>query len=105
MASWLEAHPEVPLNPYIPISIDQFANTEEEAREIRAAAPGGWRKDGNQTSDWVSYEHGDDDSRWEVTYRLNVNKEATACERVQVGTRHVEEHDEPVYEWKCAPDA
>lgn len=105
MAAWLEDNPGLPLSPYIPVTITQFASTEEEARAIRRAAPDGWRKNMSPQSDWVTYEHGEQDSRWEVTYELHVSKEVTACERVQVGTRHVEEHDEPVYEWKCAPDA
>ena len=25
-------------------------------------------------------------------------------ERVQTGVKHVEEHDEPVFEWKCVPE-
>ena len=43
-----------------------------------------------------------------LTYSLEVSKSGT-CERVQVGTRHVEAteaYDAPVFAWKCdKPDA
>jgi hypothetical protein len=105
MADWLEASPAVPLSPYITIAITAFASSEDDARAIRAAAPGGWRKDTTPETQWITYCHGDDDARNQVVYQLNVNKEATACERVQTGTVHVPAHDEPVYEWKCGPGA
>jgi hypothetical protein len=107
MADWLDASPGIPLSPYISVVINQFA-TMDEAREARSSAPGGWVKDNNAASSWVTYHHDaspgpDADAvavKWQVRYSLNVSK-ADTCERVQIGSRHVEEHDEPVYEWKC----
>jgi hypothetical protein len=105
MADWLDANPGVPLSPYSEVQINYFTNDIEEARAAREAARGGWRKQTSPTASYVTYEHGDTDGgefagKWAVTYAIHVAKAAT-CERVQVGVRHVEEHDEPVYEWKC----
>lgn len=105
MAGWLEDNPDVPLTPYSAVHVSFFGGTEAGARELRKAAPGGWRKDTSAADNYITYQHGDSDPQWEVLYQYHVSKEAMACERVQVGSRHVEEHDEPVYEWKCAPDA
>jgi hypothetical protein len=104
MATWLEDNPAVPVSPWMAVNISMFTDSTAEARDAMAAAPGGWRKKVSATSDYTTYEHGDDDIRNEVIYELHVRKDAT-CERVQVGVKHVEEHDEPVYRWKCAPDA
>jgi len=102
MADWLEAHPEIPLSPHVSIGIHQFADSEAHARQVRKAAGGGWVKQASPESDYVTYVHGDG-APWSVKYFLNINKAATSCERVQVGTLHVEAHDEPVWEWRCGP--
>lgn len=103
MADWLEAHPGIPVSRYNPVTMTLFPADEAEARAIRAAAPGGWGKD--PAGDFIAYERqfsgaGSGTSR--VQYRVLLSKNQT-CERVQVGTRHVAAHDEPVYEWRCAP--
>jgi hypothetical protein len=104
MADWLDANPAVPLHPYSEVTISYFSDDIEEARAAREAARGGWRKQTSPTDNYITYEHGDNGdqqfNQWSVTYALHVSKAAT-CERVQVGTKHVEEHDEPVFEWKC----
>jgi hypothetical protein len=104
MADWLEANPGVTVSPYAEVTISHFAADMDDARAIREAAPGGWRKQTSPTDNYISYEHGDHDpasNRWRVAYCVHVAKSSATCERVQVGTRHVEEHDEPVFEWKC----
>ncbi len=104
LADWLEANPDVPVSPYAEVRIDYFGAALDEARAIREAAPGGWVKRTSSTDNYISYEHGDgsDEMKWRVCYAVHVSKsESTSCERVQTGTRHVEAHDEPVFEWKC----
>ena len=105
MADWIDANPRLPLSPYSKIMISCFGSDMKQARAARRDIPGGWAKDTSPSSNYITYVHGRDDddpdpSRWQVTYNLHVSKSAT-CERVQVGTRHIEEHDEPVFEWKC----
>jgi hypothetical protein len=102
MADWLEANPGVPVSPYSEVTVAVFGADLEEARAARAAAPGGWRKQTSPTDNYISYEHGEDDGtvRSRVTYAIHVAKSAT-CERVQIGVKHIEAHDEPVFEWKC----
>jgi hypothetical protein len=107
MADWLEAHPGVAVDRFSPVTMNLFAETEDEARAVRAAAPGGWEKDAK--GDYLTYarQFSGEGYRCVVEYQVHVNKRST-CERVQVGTRHVEAveaHDEPVYEWRCAPPA
>jgi hypothetical protein len=103
LASWLEANPDVPVSPYSDIIVNYFT-TLDEARAVREAAPGGWRKQTSPADNYITYEHGETDGtgKWKVFYALHVAKSGSdTCERVQVGTKHVEEHDEPVFEWKC----
>jgi hypothetical protein len=103
MADWMEAHPDLPLSPYSELQVSYFGDMGE-ARAAREHAPGGWRKQTSPTDNFISYEHGDDDgtAEWQVTYVIHVAKSGSStCERVQVGTKHIEEHDEPVFEWKC----
>jgi hypothetical protein len=105
MADWLEAHPGVAVDRFVPVSMTLFAASEDEARAIRAAAPGGWEKDAK--GDYLSYARrfSGEGYRCVVEYEVHVNKQTT-CERVQVGVKHVEAveaHSEPVYEWRCAP--
>ena len=104
MAAWLEANPDLPLSPYTDVTISYFG-TRDDARAARESAPGGWRKHTSPTDNYITYQHGDhdpDSGKWDVTYEIHVAKSGSStCERVQVGTRHVEAHDEPVYEWKC----
>lgn len=70
----------------------------EDARIAMANMPGGWSKYASQGTMYYAKQIG-------RTLRLyfNIDRSAT-CERVQVGTKHVEAveaHDEPVYEWRC----
>jgi hypothetical protein len=58
---------------------------------------GGWRKYGSAKSYATNYVREFSDL---VELIVSVSKGA-ACERVQVDTKHVEAHDEPVYEWRC----
>jgi hypothetical protein len=69
----------------------------EHGRAAMAAMPGDWSK--RSADAFVSYNRafGPD-----VTYGINVDR-AKVCRKVQVGTRNVPAHDEPVYEWKCDP--
>jgi hypothetical protein len=102
MADWLDANPQLPISPYSDVQIIEFCDMEQ-AREARRSAPGGWKKSTSPTDNFITYEHHAEESdsiRWRVIYAIHVSKKAT-CERVQVGTKHVEEHDEPVFEWKC----
>jgi hypothetical protein len=104
LADWLDASPGVPLSPYCSVQVNTFADNMDDARTARASAPGGWEKD--SVGNYFAYTRAflpDDSGKWEVSYALNVNKAAT-CERVQTGVKHVEEHDEPVFEWKCVPE-
>jgi hypothetical protein len=104
LADWLDASPGVPLSPYCSVQVNTFAENMDDARTARASAPGGWEKD--SVGNYFAYTRAflpDDSGKWEVSYALNVNKAAT-CERVQTGVKHVEEHDEPVFEWKCVPE-
>ncbi len=106
LADWLDANPGIPVSPYTEMTINSFSSMDE-AREIRASAPGGWSKANSTTSKWITYKYhplpGADPDKWQVSYNLNISKEDT-CERVQTGVKHIEEHDEPIYEWKCAPE-
>lgn len=83
--------------------------TMDDVRAIMARTPGGWRKDIYGPSITYTRKYGSYSNN-EVTVCFEVNREEQ-CTRVQTGTRHVEEvpavpaHDEPVYEWQCAPDA
>lgn len=77
------------------------AMTADDAREAMRGAPGNWEKRIN--GDRVLYvkSYGDD-----VEFTINVQR-TDQCERVQVGERHVPAvpaHNEPVYEWRCAPE-
>jgi hypothetical protein len=112
MAQWLEDSPGVPVSEFSPVHVSQWTDSVDDARAVMAAHPGGWSKDTSPTDNYITYRHGDadpaDPNRWNVLYQLHVRKEAGACERVQVGTRRVEAveaHDEPVWEWRCAPAA
>lgn len=105
LADWLDANPEVPVSPYGQVQVYQFTDDMDIARAARASAPGGWDKDTSPVDNYITYQHKalpelDDSDKWTVQYALHVSKSAT-CERVQTGVRHIEEHDEPVYEWKC----
>lgn len=108
MADALENHPELPI-PYS-IAADTFWRTggdgriagqiqQDDARQAMAALPGGWAKTVGNT--FISYVQpfGDD-----VSYSICVER-SQVCQRIQVGTRPVPAHDEPIYEWKCEPDA
>lgn len=80
-----------------------------EARAIRSQMPHGWTKTNHKTSSYISYtkQFCNNADSWEgVQYVIEVAKTET-CQRVQVGTKHVEAveaHDEPVYEWQCGPE-
>jgi hypothetical protein len=111
MADWLEAHPTVPLHYGITTTV--YVGSLDEARALRMASVGGWRK---TVSDYAfTYEQvftGDEVPAWQsCRYSLNVGKSEDTCTRVQVGTRHVEAvpaveaHEEPVFEWQCYPTA
>lgn len=108
MADWLAVHPDLPISPFCDVEISVFGQDLDGARGAMASAPGGWRKGTTAASNFISYEHGDydpeDPARWNVVYRIHVAKDDSTCERVQIGTKFVPEHEEPVFEWKCAPD-
>jgi len=109
MADALQAHPELPTPYDITVSIFwQIGDDgrlgehvrQEHARAAMAALPGGWEKQADG-GDFISYirAFGPD-----VAYQINADR-AEVCRRVQVGTRNVPAHDEPVYKWECGPEA
>lgn len=106
MADWLEAHPQVDIT--YGIQVDFYCSMAD-AQAIRASAVGGWHKEISEYSNYTGYvrtfTHPDIPAYKAVSYGLQVAKRET-CERVQIGTRHVEAqeaYDEPVYEWRCEP--
>ncbi len=83
--------------------------TEEGARAARKGIYG-WVKHNEKSSAYMSYtlDFGEDPYDAPVRLTVEVSKEGT-CERVQVGTRHVDAevidaHDEAVYEWRCGDE-
>lgn len=85
----------------VPTDDDPYACrnlTFDDARLAMAALPGKWRKTVNDNGLYYAKQFGET-----CRVYLNIDRSAT-CERVQVGTKHVEAteaHDEPVYEWRC----
>lgn len=76
--------------------------TVEVARAAMASAPGNWTK--KQAEDQIRYEKSYGEK---LVFSMGIWR-SQVCERVQVGTRHVEAipaREEPVYEWRCAPEA
>jgi len=78
-----------------------FNNDLDKVRELMGRSPGDWNKE--DAGAWIAY-----NKRFLVggrtfaTYTAYVSKASTGtCQQVQVGTRHVEAHDEPVFEWRC----
>lgn len=74
--------------------------TQDIARAAMAALPGDWSKSSPSTGSYISYDRSFGEY---VTYSLNIDR-ADVCRRVQVGTKTVPAHDEPVYEWECGPE-
>jgi hypothetical protein len=98
MIDWLTEHTEVPL----PYGFGgQIFLTEEEARAARKGTFG-WKKiDAGQYIEYLRL-FGDDGS---VGYTIYVDKSDTStCRRVQVGVRHVEAREDPIYKWICDGD-
>jgi hypothetical protein len=106
MADWLEQNENVP-TPYS-CYLSEYVNTLQEARDIRNGTYG-WSKSNDPAMSYITYTkkfEGDEYGRSSVAYEVSISKSKT-CERVKVGTRHVDavpEHDEDVYEWKCESD-
>lgn len=105
LADLLELAPELPA-PYS-MHATVYLSSEAAARRARRRVRG-WRKHNTRESYYVTYEKviggGSEYGRGAVTLSLEVSKGET-CQRVQVGTRHVEAvpaHEEPVYEWDCS---
>lgn len=105
MADWLQAHPDIPLSKYSEVIISAFPGSLDDARDAMDSAPGGWTKTTSPASGYISYARSlaDRDSyQWRVTYQMSVSKDKSpSCTRVQVGTKYVEAHEQPVYEWQC----
>jgi hypothetical protein len=111
-ANLLESTPNLPC----PYSMTESSYlTEQEARDARRGTWGRWEKVNSKDSGYVRYflvvgEPGAERyERGTVTYEIDVSKADSQCERIQTGTRHVEEyhveaHDEPVYSWRCDSD-
>lgn len=69
--------------------------TKDDARKAMYNAPGAWEKITNEA--YVTYIK---NYSTNVTYNICTSR-LESCKQVQVGTKHVEAHDEPVYEWVC----
>ena len=94
LASFLEAHPEVPA-PYLR-QIDGFISREQAASVARVN--GGWEKIWQEN--WFVLRRRFSEK---VALDLNVDR-GEMCWRVQTGTRHVDAtpaREEPIYEWVC----
>lgn len=100
MATLFEQNPELPV-PYS-IYISTWVDDMETARSSRKGICG-WKKVASPSRANTEYNlsiGGNEYGAGSITYSLSVPKTET-CKRVQVDTRHIEAHDEPVYEWVC----
>lgn len=101
MATLFEQHAELPV-PYL-VYISAWVDDMETARTIRKGIHG-WKKSTSSSRADTEYNlsigGGNEYGAGSVTYSLSVPKTKT-CTRIQVGTKHIEAHDEPVYEWVC----
>jgi len=97
LADTLEQFPGLPV-PFVSATV--YTDSLDQARAARRGIHG-WAKRNSAGSAYVTYEK----MFGQVELGIYVSKSG-ACERVQVGTTHVEAveaHDEPVYEWRCEP--
>jgi hypothetical protein len=95
MADWLEAHPDVPV-PHGNACSGTWLSLEDARKAMHLS--GSWTKAYSENQ--VEYEHEVAPGLW---FWIWVSR-SEVCQRVQVGTKHVEAHDEPVFEWKCGPE-
>jgi hypothetical protein len=96
LASFLEIHPDVPVEYILAYSYPSLA----QARKATHLS-GAWDKSFNGSL--VDYDKSIGSC---VKLSMSVMR-SEVCTRVQTGVKHVEAvpaHDEPVYEWKCAPE-
>lgn len=100
MADLLEQHENLPV-PYS-VFLGVYPETMEAARTARKGIFG-WRKEAAPSAAFTEYSLSLGGNEFgSVTYAMSVAKTDT-CKRVQVGTKHVEAHDIPIYEWDCKP--
>lgn len=96
-------------NPGMPVPWSVYMATYTDNMEVaRSARRGvfGWKKEASPTTAHTDYNlsiGGNEYGMGSVTYAISVTK-ADTCKRVQVGTKHIEAQDIPVYEWDCGSD-
>lgn len=78
-------------------SLYGYVSDEDSIRALMARSPGGWEKDVQAGCIYYT-KHLDNDAY--IIFSVS----RPECKQVQTGTKRVEAHDEPVYEWQCPED-